>query len=287
MIVVFNIELQEIRSMGAGNFNYQDVLAYLDVDAQSPSLAYLQQLMQAYTRTVPWESASRIAKRARTPQTALCPRFPQEFWRDALRYGTGGTCYESNLAFFTLLKSLGFEGYLTINNMTESVGCHSAEVIFLDGQKYLVDVGLPIYAPLLISESEAVQTASPFHTYTITPQGNERYEISRDNHFRAYCFTLIDIPINDIDYRATTTDDYGEDGLFLDRIVMHLVVDGVQWRFGSDTLPYQMEKFVDGEKSYYLMDGDLKSVATQVGNKFGLDEDILYNALVVLEGKQA
>ncbi len=271
--------------MGAAKFDHHDILAYLGVERHSsPSLQFLRNLIEAYTRTVPWESASRIAKRANTAETVNCPRFPDEFWRNALRYGTGGTCYESNFAFFTLLQSLGFEGYLTVNNMNESIGCHTATIIFLDGQKYLVDVGLPIYAPLLISENQPTQTQSTFHTYTVMPQGNDTYEISRDQHPRPYCFTLQDIPVNEVDYRAVTTNDYGDDGLFLDRVIINLVVNGVQWRFGSET-PYQLEKFVDGDKSYYLLGDDLKSVAHQVGKKFEIDEDIIFNALTALEGK--
>ena len=60
--------------------------------------------------------------------------------------GTGGTCYESNYSFFGLLRRLGYTGYLTLNDIGGAVGCHSAIVILLGGQKYLVDVGFPVHA---------------------------------------------------------------------------------------------------------------------------------------------
>ena len=105
------------------------VLSYLGVPAAPPTLDLIDTIVTAYTRTVPWESAFRIAKRARTPDTADCPRWPDEFWTDALTRGGGGTCFESNYALFSLLRALGYEGYLTINNMGETVGCHAAIVL--------------------------------------------------------------------------------------------------------------------------------------------------------------
>jgi arylamine N-acetyltransferase len=92
-------------------------LAHLGVTAAPPTLSLLDTLLEAYTRTVPWESAFRIAKHARTGRTEDCPRWPKEFWRDAIEYGGGGTCFESNYAFYGLLRSLGYDGYLTVNNM--------------------------------------------------------------------------------------------------------------------------------------------------------------------------
>jgi hypothetical protein len=45
-------------------------LAFLGVASGAPDLALLDTLIAAYGRRVPWESASRIAKRARTPEPA-------------------------------------------------------------------------------------------------------------------------------------------------------------------------------------------------------------------------
>lgn len=70
----------------------------------------------------------------------------EEFWSDALQHGFGGTCYESSLAFYGLLDALGYEGYLTVNDMGDSRGCHAAIVLLLNGQKYLVDITIPIHA---------------------------------------------------------------------------------------------------------------------------------------------
>lgn len=291
MIIIFNIELDNTFGIGSGtmaqetSFDTADVLAYLDVPHQAPSLAYLQTLMHAYTRTVPWESASRIANRAQSIQPETCARFANTFWQDSIRYGTGGTCFESNYAFLTLLEALGFTGYLTINNMNESIGCHTAIIITLDGQKYMVDVGLPVYVPLRLNPNIPTKTPSAFHTYTATPEGDNTYVITRNNHPRSYCFTLIDTPIADDSYRRATINDYGEDGLFLDKIVIVRVVDGQQWRFGGQEAPYHLESFADGGVTYHLLGDDIVTVAEKVSAQFDIDMDVIHNALKALPAK--
>ncbi|HRF95512.1 MAG TPA: hypothetical protein PLZ51_09970, partial [Aggregatilineales bacterium] len=70
-------------------------------EAQPPSLAGIDALLGAYTRTVPWESISRIARKATSARLEDAPLMPSNFWASAISYGTGGTCYESNYAFLT------------------------------------------------------------------------------------------------------------------------------------------------------------------------------------------
>lgn len=252
------------------------VLTHLGVTAVSPSLSFLDQLMAVWCRTVPWETAFRINKRARTPETADCPRWPDEFWHDNLHKGGGGTCFESNYAFFSLLRALGFEGYLTINNMGESVGCHTAAVVWLNGQKWLADVGIPLYAPLPISPHGVMRRASQFQIYTVRPDGEDRYQIERHPHPFPYIFTLIDQPVSDAAYRAATTADYGEHGLFLDKLVVNKVVEGQPWRFNSAELPWRLNRFEWGKRFDREMEG---VVETAVSHHFGLDEETVRVAI--------
>jgi|GEM_PF-2590268 len=130
-----------------------EILYFLQFQPEPPSITFLDDLLTAYTQHVPWESAFRIAKRAATPETASCPRWPAEFGKDAMERGGGGTCFESNYAFFWLLQKLGFDGYLTVNDRGESRSCHTAIVIrlgdrlgdTLGSERWLVDVGYPLY----------------------------------------------------------------------------------------------------------------------------------------------
>jgi hypothetical protein len=61
------------------------VLAYLNVLVARPGLRALNGLIAAYVQKVPWESVFRIVKRQRTPQVSDRPRWPEEFWTDAIQ----------------------------------------------------------------------------------------------------------------------------------------------------------------------------------------------------------
>lgn len=257
------------------------VLSYLNVQAAQPDLSTLDRLVAAYTRNIPWESASRIARRAKVTRDEDCPRWPEEFWQLAMEKGTGGTCYESNYAFFSLLAALGYRGYLTINDMGELIGCHSAIIIYLDNDRWLVDVGLPLYAPLPMPADNGVSSrATPFVIYTVRLLRPARYQIEREPHPRPICFTLIDDPVEDAAYRAITTGDYGENGQFLDHIIINKVIDERLWRFNSAETPYHLETFENGARRDALIEGDVPSA---VASHFGMDETTLREAFHALQ----
>jgi arylamine N-acetyltransferase len=268
----------------------REVLAHLGVESGAPTLALLDELLTAYPRTVPWESAFRIARRAQIEATADCPRWPDLFWDDALNRGGGGTCFESNYAFFSLLRALGYDGYLTVNNMrddgtseTPSIGCHSAIVLSLDGGRWLADMGLPVYVALPIDPDRPTQRQSPFHTYTLRPDGEKRYQVERDRHPSPNCFTLIDVPVNNHDYRARLTRDYDENGLFLDAVIVNKIVDGCQWRFNARDFPLRIEENRAGERIKHPLTGD---VAARIARRFDIDRATVATALAVTRGSR-
>lgn len=257
------------------------VLSYLGVQVAQPDVPSLDRLVAAYTRAVPWESASRIARRAAVKHDTDCPRWPEEFWRMAMEKGTGGTCYESNYAFFSLLAALGYRGYLTVNDMEAMIGCHSAIIIILPEEtRWLVDVGLPLYAPLPMPGQDATRRDAPFYHYAVRPAQAARYVIERDPHPRPYCFTLIDEPVDEPRYRDITTRDYGANGQFLDRIIINKVIDDRLWRFNRADQPYHLEMFVNGEREDTPIEDD---VPLAVARQFDMDEAVVRAAFRALD----
>lgn len=257
------------------------VLAHLHVDVALPvqarvALSVLDSLLAAYTRTVPWESAFRIVRRARIADTADCPRWPEEFWLDAIHKGGGGTCFESNYAFFSLLRALGYDGYLTINNMGDKIGCHTAIVAQIGAERWLADVGLPIYTALPLDSHTVTERASPYMHYAVRPDREGRFQIERSPHPNPNCFTLIDRTVSDSDCRAAATNDYGPNGLFLNRVIVNKVIDGALHRFNSDELPPHIQVFRDGERRDDPITSD---VARAVASRFGMDEATVRAAL--------
>ena len=253
------------------------VLAFLGMKRPfSPTLPALEKLLAAYYCTVPWESVFRIVRRAEAP----IPRWPAQFWQEAMAHGAGGTCFESNYAFFALLQTLGYDGYLTLNNMGESIGCHTAIVVVLDGQKWLVDVGLPLYALLPISSRGLMHRSSPFLLYAVRPFGPATYQIERRPHPKPIAFTLIDEPVDDATYRHATENDYGEKGLFLDYVIVNKVINNQPWRFNMAERPYALNRFEWGQRFDTVLTGD---TVTQVANHFGMDTAVVQRAFALTQ----
>jgi hypothetical protein len=208
-----------------------------------------------------------------------CPRWPSIFWRDAIDRGGGGTCFESNYAFFSLLRRLNFEGYLTINDMQNTTGCHTAIVLWIEGEKWLADVGLPLFVSLPVDEATVTCRESFAHRYQVVPAEPRRYRILRDRHLKPDCFTLVDEPVGDLAYRQATTRDYEPTGYFLDRVIITKVVNGVPWRFNGAEEPLHMESFVDGKRKDHPLQGD---VVDHLARHFAMDPVALENAFTAL-----
>ena len=259
-----------------------DILDYLDCPPKDPTLRYLNQLIHAYIRRVPWESVSRIFKRHSTPETKDCPRLPEEFWIDAMKYGFGGTCFESSLAFYSLLTALGYEGYLTVNDMGESRGCHAAIVTVINGQKYLVDNTIPVHAAIRIEPQKTVRRRTALFNYTLRPASENKYEVERSHRPSKNLFTLIDVPVSLPDYLAIVEDDYSETtGRFLKSVVMVKVVNEMAMRFFSDQKPYKLESFDRAGRMESFIDTGV--LPHKLAELFQLPEDSIAAALSLIQ----
>ncbi|MBN2004735.1 MAG: arylamine N-acetyltransferase [Anaerolineae bacterium] len=258
----------------------EKALEYLGCAHNSPSIRYLNQLIRAYLCHVPWESVTRIIKRHSTPKTADCPRWPEEFWNDALELGAGGTCFENNLAFHALLVSLGFQGYLTVNDMADRHACHTANIVTLQGRKYLVDVAIPLHCALPVCADRVTRRSTRFHYYTVRPSGEAVFEIARSHHPKRYIFTLLDTPVRLDAYRAAVARDYGAQGYFLDYVIIVKVVGNRLWRFSSIERPYCLEGF--DKTSRQAVNLSPESLSEVLAGHFGLRASSIAEAMALV-----
>lgn len=267
------------QNLRAGLVN--DILDYLGCPLYKPTLRYLNYLISAYVRKVPWESVSRIVKRHTTPEIKYQPRWPEEFWNSAMKFGYGGTCFESNLAFYSLLMSLGYEGYLTVNDMGETKKCHAATVILLGGVKYLVDITIPVHSAVRIDPEKAVRRRTNFHNYTIRPVQEFKYEVDRSHHPNRNAFTLIDDPVSLSDYQKILENDYRETGYFLKSVVIVKVIGDRTWRFFSDHRPYRLENFNRGGKNEIFLEPE--KLAHKLSELFLMPENQIAKAFSLIQ----
>jgi arylamine N-acetyltransferase len=201
----------------------QKILNYLKLKEAAPTIEYLKELITAYCTNVPWESVSKIVKKELDGKKDNCIRLEEDFWDSSLKYGTGGTCYESNWAFYTFLQALGFEGYLTINKVVGKSSSYSAIVIKINGEKYIADIGYPLYGPVQIIENSVTLTNT--YAYRSTAISQNEYIIENIDHPEPYLYHLIDIPVSPHNYLSVTCDDYGDTGLFSDRIIIRKIIN--------------------------------------------------------------
>ncbi len=257
------------------------ILEFLEIAHQPPSLDGVDALLSAYTKKIAWESMSRIARKAQAPHFTQAHLFPDAFWESAIANGTGGTCYESNYAFLSLLKALGYEGYLTINNMHEYIGCHSAIILTIEDALYLVDAGMPFHVAIPFHPNHPTGRRGQFHEYRITPQGDDIYLIERTHHPKPYCYTLINKPIQEAQYQQILIHDYDENGLFLDRAIIVKVIHDQMWRFDSSAQPYQIEIFsgFSSDKYFQFLGKELDTVSDALAQAFQMSPQIILTAL--------
>jgi len=126
-------------------------LEFLEVERAAPSRQFLTRLQRAYKVRVPWETASRVVRASEVEALGGRPRRPAEFWALAIAQGSGGTCFESDYAYWSLLTALGFDAGLHVNDMPQHGGVHhhAALSVVIDGERYLSDVGMGLELAVL------------------------------------------------------------------------------------------------------------------------------------------
>lgn len=261
----------------------EHVLKWLGLPAPAPlTRAWLDALLVAYTTRVPWESASRIVRRAATAEDAACVAAPGAFWHEARTRGTGGTCFESNAALAALLEALGVPVIRTINDRPPTPASHTALLVDAEGDRLVVDAGFPLYAALPLpraGETRTVQTRWGQFSAAPMPGGDARFLITQHPHPRPVAFELVARPVSVEAYAAATCADYGAGGLFLDRVVVKKLVGGEMWRFADLDRPWRLERFRDGGRTEHPLPERLEAAADAIARHFGIDAAIIGQAL--------
>lgn len=260
----------------------EDVLAWLGVPppAGPVSATWLDTLVAACAQRVPWESASRIVRRASHTEDGDCVVSPETFWEQARTQGLGGTCFESNAALAALLQALGLEPTFTFNDMPPCTACHTALIVPAAGVRLMLDIGFPVHAALPLPAAGAVShVATRWGTFTARAMPPDRFAIEQWPHPKPQAFELVDRPICAAAYAAATSADYGIAGLFLDRVIVKKVVAGDVWRFASGERPWVLERFHAGTRMTLALPSTTNEAASRLSAHFGMDHRTLRRAL--------
>lgn len=155
-------------------------LQYLRLDRETPTINYLQRLIQHHLTLVPYESFSKFHYFSLAPD--FIPPLPL-FVNNLMEKGWGGTCFTLNINFARLLTELGFTCFFV-----RVVPGHLAIMVEIRDKKLYVDVGYgsPIMKPVDL-EAKPVHKMHGFgEEIIISKQSSNLYEIDRRSNGKTF-----------------------------------------------------------------------------------------------------
>ena len=148
-----------------------DVSAYLKrigIDqAGQPTAAFLDELIYAHQQSVPFDNLD-VSEKNLVPSLGIVDLFDKIVVRKR-----GGYCFELNALFGSLLKALGYDvqpcmARVLLRPIPNPLITHRANIVTIDGSRYLADVGfggpMPTFAPCIEDGATREQFG---HTFTM------------------------------------------------------------------------------------------------------------------------
>ena len=118
----------------------------------SIDLAGLTTVYSAWCRSVPFDNVRKMIA-IRSSDAAMPGLDAVDFFENWLATGSGGTCWPSSNALFTLLHTLGFDARRVAGSMFDQPDVnHGTVKVKIDGRDWLVDSGMLTNVPLPLTE---------------------------------------------------------------------------------------------------------------------------------------
>lgn len=265
------------------SMNVTEILAYLGVECQPPTLDFLNALLFAWAKNIPWESASRMARHSQSSSAA--PEdfawLPDTFFPKAVELGTGGTCFESNLAQKALLDELGFESTFAFCDMNPDwENPHCSLIVTLDGERYMADAGFPVPAAMRLDPQQTTTADVPVYRYHAIPTSDERWRIERTSGaHHEQIFTIKGAPIERANFMARLLRDHEVDGYFLNEVIISQMAEANDHILRYSDGKGLVRRIVGAEESIPLSAEEQADLPTTLAGLFDMDEQILAAAL--------
>jgi N-hydroxyarylamine O-acetyltransferase len=119
----------------------------------SIDLAGLKSVYAAWCNAVPFDNVRKMIAIRSGGDAAMPGLDADDFFRNWLANGSGGTCWPSSNALFTLLYTLGFDARRVAGAMFDLPDVnHGTVKVKIDGQDWLVDSGMLTNVPLPLTK---------------------------------------------------------------------------------------------------------------------------------------
>ncbi|RLQ93759.1 arylamine N-acetyltransferase [Falsibacillus albus] len=216
------------------NDTINQYLNCLRIGVESPSLNYLQRLIQQHLFRVPYETFSKFH------YYSIDPRYVPSldiFVQNLTEKGWGGTCFTLNINFARLLKALQFDCHL----VRVKPG-HLALMVILGSKKFYADVGYgsPIMKPIEL-EAKRQHTLHGFGEDIIfTQKSKDIYEVDRRANGKSFVR-------KEIEWKPLTEED---------------IINDIECSYLDDDENQTMRRITavrfNGHECYFLRDHSLK-----------------------------
>jgi len=142
----------------------------------SPDLAGLNGLYAAFCGNVPFDNIQKRIWFAGSQKTPLPGGDPNEFFKNWLQHGTGGTCWPINGALYALVRACGFEarritGSVIVEGYPRGAN-HGSVVVTFEGINYLVDAWMVSFKALPLVSGKPSSTGSGIHDISAAAVGD-------------------------------------------------------------------------------------------------------------------
>src|SRR6478672_4399420 len=127
-------------------------LRLLGVKGREPTFETLTELAKAHER-VAFTNAASLIRKAATPQGPVPAMDTGEFLDAWYAECPGGVCYETTSMAADLLRGMGFDSHVVLGAI-DGPRAHQANVVKVDGRRFLLDLGNggPFFLPIPIDE---------------------------------------------------------------------------------------------------------------------------------------
>ncbi|RST70809.1 arylamine N-acetyltransferase [Siminovitchia acidinfaciens] len=180
-------------------------LQHLRLERETPSINYLQRLIQHHLSLVPYETFSKFHYYLNGPN--FVPTLPV-FVKNLTESGWGGTCFTLNMNFARLLSELGFEC-----SLVRVQPSHLAILVEIGSKRLYVDVGYgsPIIKPIEL-EAKPRHVLHGFGEEIIfTRVRNGEYEIDRRSNGKSFVKKTIKWePLSEFDISNDIDESYAD-----------------------------------------------------------------------------
>lgn len=141
------------------------VCARLGVPLEAPTAAQLARVYAAWCMQVPFDNVRKLIALREGHATPLPGAQAADFVTHWLSDGTGGTCWSSSNALFTLLIALGFTARRIAGSMRDTgIVTHGSVIVTVHGHEWLVDSSALTNRPVPLHDDHYRDTDPVFPT---------------------------------------------------------------------------------------------------------------------------